>query len=54
MKGSTAVRRVEALVCEPCANRVAELAFLEVPALDERLDVAVLSALESDKPDVSA
>jgi len=25
-----------ALVCEPCANRVGEMAFLDVPALDER------------------
>ena len=35
MKGSTLTHRVFALVCEPCANRVAELAFLDTPALDE-------------------
>ena len=63
MKGSTPARLVFALVCEPCANRVAELAFLDVPALDERTlfgsterkpNTAVLSALESDEPDVGA
>jgi len=35
MKGSTPFRRVYGLICGPCANRVAELNFLDVPALDE-------------------